>query len=159
MALTNLIVSSLFALEIQSGGSFDQETGSISIDHYISGESRTLGDEDIAKALDYAQSFDLVYQDMFIYTMQGLGAQYSAGGRYYTADEGNPVANMFFKNNLWGLAFISASAFNYYMFNNRYLSTVYAIVLDVAEVWAISTWQPVTKRRINVSAIIYEQMF
>ncbi|MGA2143097.1 MAG: hypothetical protein ABSG94_11850 [Brevinematales bacterium] len=159
MSLTNLILSYVFALEIQSGSSFNQEPEIISINHNISEENRTFGDEDIARALDYVQSFDLVYQDMFIYTMPGLGTQYSAGGRFYTAGEGNPVANMFFKNNLWDMAFISANAFNFYMFNNRYLSAIYAIALDVAEVWAISTWQPTTARQINVSAIIYEQMF
>jgi hypothetical protein len=161
MAITNFIVSSIFALEIQGGNIFDPENlpENISINHNISEESRSLSDEDISKTFDYVQSFNLIYQDIFNYTMPGLGTQYSAGGHNYTANEANPVANVFFKNNLWGLAFISANTFNYYMFNNPYLSAAYAVILEVAEVWSISTWQHTTARQMNVSAIIYEQMF
>ena|SRR5271157_10719 len=159
MILTNLIISSLFAFELEAS-----DPRLLQNDVFL--EQRTapekmlfLSDEDISKTIDYVQAFNLVYQDIYVYTKPALNKEYSINGQNYTAGELNPVANMFFKNNLWDLAFISAGIFNYFMFNNEYLSTAYSIALDILEIWAISTRQSTTTRQISVNAIIYEKMF
>ncbi len=161
MELTNLILSSIFTLEIQSGGesnAFKPPENIVTNNVFIDRNS-DFSDEEITKTLEYVQSFNLIFQDILIYTKEGLYKEYTSGGQSYTAYEMNPVANLFFKNNLWNAAFVSANAFNYFMFNNKYISTVYSIALYLAEIWAISTWQPTTTRVINVNAIIYEYMF
>ncbi len=160
MAFTNFIISSLMALE---GPNVEKPDFNMQFSPAPVIEpgrkAAVMEDDDIARVLAFAQSFNLVYQDIYIYTKPALYRGYSNGGYNYISGELNPVANLFFSNNLWDLAFISANAFNYMMFSNKYLSYVYSVGLELIEVWAISTWQPTTARQINVNAVLYVHMF
>jgi hypothetical protein len=121
--------------------------------------NKIYSDYDKIKMFYYIQSVNLVYQDIYEYTKPNLYKSYSENGKEYVAGELNPVADVFFKNNLWDVAFICANAFNYFMFNVDGFSYLYSTVLAAAEIWAISTWDNPSEKKINVKATLFVYTF
>ena len=163
MFFTNLIISSLLnfqSIDIPEESS-QEFKDDLTTNNFISGifshrKEEVLSEKENIRLVTYLQSVDLVYQDIYEYTKPYL---YKPINKDYTAGELNPVANFFFKNNLWDLAFVSANAFNYLIFNTDFLYPVYSIVLNAAEIWAISTWSAAATNGINVEATLFIHTF
>lgn len=161
MIFTNLILSSILSLQpvegfetsMNYGFNINYTTNEITL---FSKKKDLLDDEENIRLISYLQSVDLIFQDIYEYTKPNL---YKQINNNLTAGELNPVANFFFKNNLWDLAFASANVFNYLIFNIDSLYPIYSVVLNAAEIWAISTWSIATTNEINVEASLFIYTF
>lgn len=103
----------------------------------------------------YFQSAALIYKDIYECTKPSLYKVLSINGIEYQVGEKNPVADLFFKNNLWDLAFVCANAFNYFMFNVDDFYYLYSTALSVAEILAIASWGDTMSEGLNAKANLF----
>ncbi len=168
MAVTNLIINSLLTLHPVQNGFLLEDIGILSDNQTAIMEtlaeppvqkSETRSDYQLLKMFNYSQAVYLIYQDIYVYTKPGLYKTHIVDGLDIRNNEMNPVANLFFKNNLWDLAFISANVFNYLIYSDDDLYYIYSVLLSMAEVWAISTWDGTSTQNMNVSATVFALTF
>jgi hypothetical protein len=147
MFLTNVILSTILAIHpISHMGN----TNNV----------RVMNDNQAIKAMFYLQSFDLIYKDIYDYTMPNLNKERYILHKYQSPGERNPVAGLFFQYNLWDAAFIGANALNLYIMNlDDSFFKFYAPVLSAVEVLAISTWGKWTSDKINIKAELFVYTF
>ncbi len=168
MILTNMIISTILSLQdFNSNGffknnSFDSMFSNkiiVSDQNDLHNNSMFNNDVQLEKIIYYLKSVNLIYEDIYDYTKPNLYKRYSYNGSNYISHELNPIANLFFKNNLWDLAFVSANLFNYMIYNVDAISYFYAVGLNIAEIFAISSWSPLATAEINVYTPVFIYMF
>jgi hypothetical protein len=89
------------------------------------------------------QNANLMYVDIFLYTRPGMAQGYR---------EGNPIADMYWQAGQWELGYLSALLINgiIAMTGEGLGSQLLLAGIGAAEVWAVSTWDQVHIRPINV---------
>lgn len=84
------------------------------------------------------QTFALNYEDEFVYTKPNVFKYY----QNFYAGEANPIANVFFKDNLWGLYYIGGDCLEYAAIKktSKTVGQIINIVCTLAEIECIHSW-------------------
>ena len=106
------------------------------------------------------QNAVLIHTDIFQATYPGLKMQNSP----YT--ELNPVANIFWQNNMWIPGYLLALSINY-LFADRFLlvdrtgitSTAILGAIAVAELFSIQTWEDKSLKNLNIKVTAFAIQF
>lgn len=169
MMLTNMIMSSILSLLNINSNDFSFNSNSfedilpnqiiVTDQNDLNNTGLFNNDRQFEKVIYYFQSVDLIYEDIYNYTKPNLYKKYSFNSNDYIARERNPIADIFFKNNLWDLAFLSANLFNYMIYNLDDFYYFYAVGLNVAEIFAISSWSVLATTEVNVYTPVFIYIF
>jgi hypothetical protein len=116
-------------------------------------------DYQLIKAGSFLQSVGLIYLDIYTYTRPNLYQPHVVNGKILKPGEANPIADLFFKNNLWDFAFVCANAVNLVFYSNDNLYYLYSSALTIAEVFAISTWDRFSDKKIDLHANVFTLTF
>lgn len=147
MGITNLIISSMLMMNSPVvGGNFN---------------TVSVKPADAIKIAYTAQVVNLIYEDIYLCTKPNVYKWHDLpNGDNIYAGENNPVANLFFKRNLWDIAFLSASAVSILALNlDDNFSHIANIGLSLAEMACISHWDMLKNRNINVKAVLFVYQF
>lgn len=110
------------------------------------------------------QSSYLIHYDIYALTKPNYIRNYQYKGIQYDSTEFNPIANLFFRNDLWDLGYTLALGANiaatYYLnkIDSKY-AKYYLSALSIVEVLAISTWENFSKNKIKVNALVVYETF
>jgi hypothetical protein len=108
------------------------------------------------------QNTTLFYTDIFLATKPAIGMVVDG----HQIIEENPIANLFWENNLWTEGYISAAVVNYagsviflYIDKSGFASILFQDIVSCAEIWAISAADGISLHNINISATLFIYRF